>query len=117
MEQAGRGLLNGLDHAGVAVPQRIDGDARHPISIALALGVIDIGPFTPRQHKVSALVGLGNMRCAQVEQGGCTCCGHGMLLVFQVTGFKFQVWAVSEQLTAVSFWATGCQLPAGNEIK
>ena len=51
VEEASRGVLNRLDHRGVAVSGGADRDARHEVEEAVAVHVLDHGPSAPRDDE------------------------------------------------------------------
>ena len=78
VDQAGRLLLDGLDHARVAVAGRDHGDPGIEIEKAVAVHIFDDGAFPAVGHqRVAARVGRGNDARVAVDDGARTGAGQG----------------------------------------
>ena len=76
MQEAARMLGNRCGYIGVAIAERIDGDACHTVEIALPGGVIQVTTLAAFEHKIRAGIGLQDILAICVDNG----IGHRVLL-------------------------------------
>ena len=69
VQGAGGRFLEGGKDVGVAVSQGIDGNTRHQVQVAIAIGVLQPGAMPPGQHKGSAAIGLDEVTLVEFGNG------------------------------------------------